>query len=66
MYRDYDDSIEEYKATKGDKATTEKRKKIESALKQVKADLENLATIIKAENATIADKVTLFKTKFSI
>jgi ElaB/YqjD/DUF883 family membrane-anchored ribosome-binding protein len=57
LYVDYDDSIEEFKTSKGGKAAVEQRKKIEGELKQIRNDLENLATKVKSENVEIAEKV---------
>ena len=57
LYVDYDDSIEEYKSSKGGKAAIEQRKKIEGDLKQIKTDLEGLAAKVKPDNGEIAEKV---------
>lgn len=61
LYADYDDAIEEYKSSKGGKAAVEQRKKVESELKQIKAEFESLATKVKTENVEIAEKVKLFE-----
>jgi hypothetical protein len=57
LYFSFGEVIEQYKSSKGDKASTEKRKKIEADLKQVNGESESLVAELKPMSAESAEKV---------